>query len=195
MNTVKSDPDLVEAFADRVGEIDREAFERWAMLRLPASVGTTLSIVATTGGLGLIGWAYGLEGTAQGWALLAGTGVVLAATHGLAHAVVAAVQGMKVIYWFVGSIRSPQPGVKIDYATYLRTPARQRAWMHASGAIVTKLVPFISLGAGWAMRAPAWTMVTLGMLGAVQIVTDLLWSTKASDWKKFRREMALAQVG
>jgi hypothetical protein len=142
-----------------------------------------------------MGWAFGLGGTAQGLALLVGTGVVLTATHGLAHWVVARTLGMRVIYWFVGTMRRPQPGIKIDYATYLRTPARQRAWMHASGAIVSKLIPFISLGAGWAMDAPAWTLVILGALGVVQIVTDVLWSTKASDWKKFNREMALARVG
>ncbi len=46
---------------------------------------------------------------------------------------------MRVIYWFVGTIRRPQPGVKVDYASYLRAPPRQRAWMHASGAIVVEV--------------------------------------------------------
>jgi hypothetical protein len=195
VTAVKKQPDMVEAFADRIGQIDREAFERWALLTLPAGVGTALATVATAGGLTLIWWATGLDGTAQGLALLAGTGVVLAATHGLAHLVVARAQGMRVINWFVGTIRKPTPGIKIDYATYLRTPARQRAWMHASGAIVSKVIPFLSLGAGWAMDAPTWTLITLGGLGVVQIVTDVLWSTKASDWKKFHRENALARPG
>jgi hypothetical protein len=35
--------------------------------------------------------------------------------------------------------------------------------------------------------------VLLVVAGFGQIVTDILWSTKASDWKKFRREMALGQ--
>ena len=192
VSSVKRQPDLVEVFGDRIGRIDREAFERWALLRVPAATGTAISIVATTGGLALIGWAYRLDPTAQGLALLAGTGVVLAATHGLAHWVVAEGMGMKVIYWFVGTIRAPQPGVKIDYATYLRTPARRRAWMHASGAIVSKLVPLISLGAGRAMGAPGWTMVLLAVLAVGQVVTDVAWSTRAADWKKFKREMAFA---
>lgn len=194
VNAVKKQPEMVEIFADRIGRVDREAFERWALLKLPSGLGTTLSIVATAGGLTLIGWAYGADGTAQGVALLAGMGVVLTATHGLAHWVVARTQGMRVMYWFVGTIQRPTPGIKIDYATYLRTPARKRAWMHASGAIVSKLIPFISLGAGWAMGAPAWTLVALGALGVVQIITDILWSTKGSDWKKVKREMALARV-
>lgn len=195
VTAVKKQPDMVEVFADRIGRIDREAFERWALLKLPSGVGTALSTAATAGGLALIGWAYRSTGTAQGLALLVGTGIVLTATHGLAHWVVARGQGMRVTYWFVGTMRQPQPGIKVDYATYLRTPARQRAWMHASGAIVTKVVPFISLALGLLMGAPTWTLVILGLLGVVQITTDVLWSTKASDWKKFKREMAVARVG
>ena len=191
----KKRPDLVEEFADRIGAIDREAFERWALLKIPSRVGTALAVVATAGGMVLIGWAYRLDGASQGVALLMGTGVVLVATHGLAHWVVARAQGMRVICWFVGTMRAPQPGIKVDYATYLRVPARQRAWMHASGAIVSKLVPLVAFGAGWAMHAPGWTMVILGVLGVGQIATDVIWSTKASDWKKFKREMAVARVG
>jgi hypothetical protein len=102
---------------------------------------------------------------------------------------------MRVLYWFVGSVRRPTPGIKLDYSTYLRTPARRRAWMHASGAILTKLVPLVGLGVGWVMDAPTWSLVALGALAVVQIITDVLWSTKSSDWKKFNREMGLARVG
>ena len=195
VTSVKQQPDLVEVFGDRIGRIDREAFERWALLRLPSAPGTAVATLASAGGLALIGWAYRLDPVGQGIALLAGTGVVLAATHSLAHWAVAEAMGMKVIYWFVGAIRQPQPGVKIDYATYLRTPPRQRAWMHASGAIVSKVVPLISLGAGWAMGAPGWAMGVLAVLAVGQVVTDVLWSTRASDWKRFKREMAFARPG
>jgi hypothetical protein len=67
--------------------------------------------------------------------------------------------------------------------------------MHASGAIFSKLVPLVGLGIGWAMDAPTWSLLALGVLAVVQIVTDVLWSTKSSDWKKFNREMRLARVG
>jgi hypothetical protein len=191
VNAVKQQPELVEVFGDRIGVIDRLAFERWALLTMPSGVGTALSVGATAAGLALVGRAYRLEGAAQGLALLTGTGVVLTATHGLAHWVVARSMGMQVSHWFVGSVRKPHPGVKVDYSSYLRTPARSRAWMHASGAILSKLVPFLGLGAGRAMKAPRWAQTALGAIAIVQIVTDVLWSTKASDWKKFNREMAL----
>jgi len=99
---------------------------------------------------------------------------------------------MRFTHWFIASMRRPTPGVKVDYATYLRVPAKKRAWMHGSGAIVTKVIPFVSLGAGWAMGASGWTIAILGLVAVGQIITDIIWSTKTSDWKKFRREMALA---
>ena len=101
--------------------------------------------------------------------------------------------GMKFTHWFMGTIRRPTPGVKLDYASYLRSPAASRAWMHASGAIVTKLMPFIFLGAAFAAGVPTWVVWALVVIGVVQIATDVLWSTKASDWKKFKREMEVAQ--
>lgn len=195
VTTVKRQPEVVEVFADRIGEIDRLAFERWALLKLPDWAGTTLAIAATTAGSALIVWSAGQGETAHGLGLLTGTAIVLTATHSLAHWLVARLQGMRVLYWFVGSVRRPTPGIKLDYSTYLRTPARRRAWMHASGAILTKLVPLVGLGVGWVMDAPTWSLVALGALAVVQIITDVLWSTKSSDWKKFNREMGLARVG
>ena len=195
VTAVKKQPEMVELFADRVGEIDREAFERWALLKLPTWLGTSLAIVATAGGSVLIAWSGGQGEFAQGIGLLVGTVVILTATHSLAHLLVTRVQGMRAICWFVGTVRRPTPGIKIDYATYLRTRATQRAWMHASGAILSKVVPLIGLGVGLVMGAPTWVLVVLGVLGVGQIVTDVLWSTKSSDWKKFKREMALARVG
>ncbi len=195
VTAVKKQPEMVGIFADRVGQIDREAFERWALLKFPAWFGTGLAIVATAGGSALIAGSGGQDEIIQGLGLLTGTGIILTATHSLAHLLVARIQGMRVIYWFVGTVRRPTPGIKIDYATYLRTPARRRAWMHASGAILSKVVPLVGLGVGWARGAPTWALIVLGVLGVLQIVTDVLWSTKSSDWKKFNREMALARVG
>lgn len=65
--------------------------------------------------------------------------------------------------------------------------------MHASGAIVSKLIPFAFLGAALAADLPTWAVWALVGFGVFSVITDLLWSTKASDWKKFKREMALAR--
>lgn len=193
VSRIKRDPELADQYANRIAEIDDRAHRDWALLTLPLWLGTSLAILATLVGLALIWWAYALEGLAAVVAFFAGTGVLLGSTHGLAHLVVGSVVGMRFTCWFVGKIRQPQPGVKVDYSTYLRTPARQRAWMHASGALTTKLIPFLLIGAALAADLPAWAVLLLLALGVGQIVTDVLWSTKKSDWKKFRREMAYAQ--
>jgi hypothetical protein len=191
VSAIKRDPTLVEEFGSRVATIDRLAFERWALLKVPAAVGTILMGVGTVIGLVLIGLAYRYTGLGQALLLLIGTGVLLVTTHGLTHFIVGTAQGMSFTHWFLGSMTRPQPGVKVDYASYLRAPAQQRAWMHASGAIVTKIVPLVGLGAGLAMRADSWVLWLLAVLTVVQVVTDIAWSTKSSDWKKFRREMKL----
>lgn len=193
VSAVKADPALVEPYAERIARIDRDAFERWAPFKLPRAAGTAIMAAGTAAGLLLVLWGYYVEAPWNGWLLLAGTGVTEATTHGLAHLVTGRAFGMRFTHWFVGSVRRPQPGVKVDYATYLRTPARRRAWMHASGAVVTKTIPFLALGPAFVMPAPWWTTTLLLLLGVGQVATDLLWSVKSSDWKKYRREMSFAR--
>lgn len=193
VTAVKSEPELAERYADRIAGIDARAHRNWAFLIVPLWLGTSIALIATFGGIAMISWAYALEGFPAVAVFFVGMGVLLVTTHGLAHLVVGWANGMKFTCWFVGEIRQPQPGVKIDYATYLRTDASRRAWMHASGAIATKTVPFILIGAAIAAGLPTWVVWALAALGIVMVLTDVLWSTKASDWKKFQREMAFAQ--
>jgi hypothetical protein len=187
---VKRDPALVEEYAGRIGRIDRAAFKKWALLVLPIWLGNMLAIAASLIGLALVGWSYYLDGIGAAISFLLGFGMVLVATHGLAHLVAGSVMGIRFTHWFVGSVRMPTPGVKVDYATYLRAPAFSRAWMHASGAIVTKVTPFAFIGAAIAAGVPDWVPWALVVIGLVAIGTDIFWSTKSSDWKRFRREMA-----
>ncbi len=190
---VKRSPDLVEKYADQIAAVDQKAHANWALLRIPLSVGTFLAALATVVGGYLVSGASGQTGNLAGLVLLVGMGVILVATHGLAHLVTGWMFGMKFTSWFVGTIKRPQPGVKVDYSTYLRTPASLRAWMHASGAIVSKIVPFAVLPFALADGTADWVPLVLIVLGVGQILTDILWSVKASDWKKFRREMQFRQ--
>jgi hypothetical protein len=192
VSAIKGDPGL-NPLIDSVAEIDQKAFRNWAFLVVPLWLGTALMVTGTIVGLLLVGLAYPAEGFLSAVWLLAGTGVLLVTTHGLAHLVVGAVSGIKFTGWFIGTIQMPQPGVKTDYASYLRTPAASRAWMHASGAITTKAIPFLMLGAGAAADVPVWALLALVAIGVATIITDILWSTSASDWKKFKREMEFAQ--
>lgn len=190
---VKREPELVDRYAARIAAIDARAHRNWALLVIPLWLGTSLAVVATLIGLGLIWWAYGLTDVAAAIAFLIGVGVLLVSTHGLAHLVIGRMVGIRFTSWFVGRVQQPQPGVKVDYTTYLRASAPRRAWMHASGAITTKAIPFLLIGGAVAAELPVWAVWVLVALGLAAIVTDVVWSTKKSDWKKFRREIAFAQ--
>ena len=100
--------------------------------------------------------------------------------------------GIRFTHFYSLPPKRPQPGFKTDYATYLRTPARSRAWMHASGAIVSKVIPFAVAALAAAAGAAIWAIGLLLALGVLQLVTDVTASTKTSDWKKFKREMRFA---
>ena len=189
---VKRSPELVDEFADRIAAVDREGFKRWALLTVPVAVGTALAGVGVIAGLVLVALAYSTPDPWNGLLFLGGNGVLLVATHGLAHLVVGRMMGIRFTHWFIGNMKRPQPGVKTDYATYLITPANRRAWMHASGALFTKIVPFALLPAGLIAGVPNWAIWLLVASGVLSILTDAAWSTTSSDWMKFRRERSYA---
>jgi len=189
---LKRDHRLVARYGSRVAAIDEEAFSRWARLLLPISIGIGAMLLLTVAGLVAVSIAYYVDTPWNGIWVLVGTGLLLASTHTLAHYLVGRIVGIRFTHWFIGRT-TPQPGIKIDYASYLSTPPRARAWMHASGALATKVVPFLNLGAAWGSHSPAWTVWVLVLLGVVMIATDVFLSTKQADWKKFRREMGYAR--
>ena len=188
---VKRRGDLVERFASRIAAIDREGFRRGVRLVFPVTAGVIALDIALFGGLLVLAIASGVPHPWRELLVLAATGALDVATHGLAHLAVGTFVGIGFTDWFV-SLPKP-PGFKVDYASYLRAPPRQRAWMHAAGAIATKLTPFLVIPYALAIDTEMWAVVILVALGVVQIVSDILFSVRTSDWKKFRREMRLAR--
>jgi hypothetical protein len=189
---VKRRRDLVDRYAARVAAIDRQSFRRRVRLAFPVTLGVLALDLGLFGGLLLLAFAIGIGHPWREVLVLAGAGALDVATHGLAHLAVGTFAGIDFTDWFVDLPKRPQPGFKIDYASYLRASPRQRAWMHAAGAIATKLTPFLVTAYAVAIGTDAWALLLLLALGAFQIVTDVLFSVRASDWKKFRREMKLA---
>jgi hypothetical protein len=193
VEAVKQHREWVEAYADRISAIDRDAFRRSTWIDIPLNVGLGGLAAGTLIGVSLVGGAFLTPPPVNGLLLLAGTGVLLAATHDLAHWAVGRAVGIHFTGLFIARPSRPQPGIKIDYATYLRTPARARAWMHASGALVTKVIPFALIPLAVAARTPRWVTFILVLLGVAQVATDVLFSTTSSDWKRFTREMRNAR--
>jgi hypothetical protein len=161
-------------------------------LVFPAPLGVALETVGTLVGIGIVVAAPSLPVPWREIAYIVGAGALIGATHGLAHWVVGSAVGIRFTHWYSRPPKSPQPGFKTDYASYLRAPARSRAWMHASGAIVSKVIPFVVAAVAAGGGAQSWAVAVLLALGIVQLGTDALLSTRASDWKKFRREMRFA---
>jgi sporulation protein YlmC with PRC-barrel domain len=189
---VKRRPDWVEHYADRIGAIDRVAFERTIRPTFPLGVGTAGLSLGALAGLVLAGLAPAVPRRPRGLLALAGCGLLLGTTHDLAHLLVGRLLGIRFTHWFLDGPARLQPGLKVDYASYLRTPAVARAWMHAAGALVTKIVPVLVLGLTARARLPSWTVATLLGIGAAQVIADLLWSVRQSDWRRFGREWRVA---
>ncbi len=192
---LKRDPALSEHWADVAGRIDRMAFERAVRVRFPVWLGNLVLLLGALLGAVAAGVALGASSrTVAGLALLVAAGAWAVAWHDLAHWIVGRIVGIRFVWYFFGGSFPPRPGLKTDYATYLRTAPVARAWMHASGAIATKIAPFAALALWPASDAPWWSAAALLAFGLFQIATDVLFSVRLSDWKKVRRELGVARA-
>ena len=190
---VKRHAELVDRYATRIATIDRAVFRRRVRPAFPVALGVILLDLGLFAGLVLLGVATFVDHPWREILVLVAAGALDVTTHGLAHLAVGTFLGIDFTDWFVDLPKRPQPGFKIDYASYLRASPRRRAWMHAAGAIATKLVPFLVIPYALAIGTDLWVALALLVLGIVQILFDVLFSVRASDWKKFRREMRLAR--
>ena len=196
LRQVKADPMLSAHWADQVGRIDRKLFELRRRVRLPVWLGNVILVVGTAIGAGAIVVATRLDDDEMlaGLALVASAGILSVSVHDLAHWVMGRLAGIRFLAYFLDGPFRVQPGLKSDYATYLRVQPGERAVMHASGAVASKVAPFVAAAFWPATEAPAWALwATLG-IGVAQIVTDVAWSTRRSDWKKAGRERRIARA-
>ncbi len=190
---IKRDQVLVAAHADQVGRIDTAVFRARVRLRVPVVAGTVVLVGVIAAGVVAIVAAARLDGVPAGVALLVAGGAWSVGVHSPVHQVVGWLAGIRFTDYFLGGPPPPRPGLKTDYATYLRAEPAMRAWFHASGAIATKVAPFAAVAIAPLTNAPGWAIVLMAAFGVLQIVTDVLFSVKTSDWKRFRRERAIAQ--
>ena len=191
---IKRDQVAVALYANRVGAIDTAAFRAGVRTRVRPWIGVSaMLLVAALGAAGVVLAAVWTEEVWAGIALIAAGIAFAVGWHVPTHAFVGWLAGIRYTDAFLGGPPPPRPGLKTDYATYLRAEPTMRAWFHASGAIATKLGPFVALAFWPLTNAPAWAAWALAGIGVVQIVTDIRFSTTSSDWKKFFRERAVAR--
>lgn len=186
---IRADRVLAQRFAAEVGEIDTEAFSGAVRLKIPAGFGVAVLCTGTAAGIVLLVAADRMQGVLADLFFLGGFGGLLVSTHSLAHWVVGRAMGMRFTHFFLGGPPPPRPGAKVDYSTYLLVAPRKRALFHASGAVVTKILPFALIPFAVIAGVSGWVAFALAAIGVLQVVTDALFSIKSSDWKKYIREM------
>jgi hypothetical protein len=193
---VKGDPALVSRLADRVGAVDTAAFRSAVGLRAPVWLGNLVLLAGAV--VGAIGVAVAVRGTTSptgaGLALVVAGAVWSVSFHCPAHWLAGRLAGIRFTDYFLGGPPPPRPGLKTDYASYLRARPEARAGMHAAGALATKAAPFVALAFWPVSDAPGWAALALVVIGLGQIATDLVFSVRSSDWKRFRREMTIARA-
>ncbi len=191
---VKRNLAWTEVYGDRIAEIDRQAFERSVRLRFPLFVG--LAALALGALVGLILAIVGLRPPHRksGGLFVLGSLILIVTTHDLAHYAVGQALGIRFSQAFLGGKGLIEPGLKVDYASYLRAPAQSRALMHASGAVATKLVAILGFLVALLARLPARVSVLLAGIASLTILIDVFFSTRYSDWKRFSREIRVANA-
>lgn len=195
VSKVKRDPVLSAHWADAAGRIDRAAFESRVRLRFPTWFGNATLVGATAAGVAAVVIAVQTTSpVVAGLALLFSAADWSASVHGLAHWLAGRAAGIRFTSYFFDRPFPPTPGLKTDYATYLRASPEARAWMHASGAIASKIAPLVALAFWPATVAPAWAAWVIAAYALVLIVFDVLYSVRYSDWKKVRRELRVARA-
>jgi hypothetical protein len=191
---VKADPALSAHWAEQAGRIDRKAFEARFSVRFPVWFGNLVLLLGVAAGVVAIGIALATDDE-----VLSGLALVFAsldwsvAFHGLGHWLVGRLVGMRFFAYVFRHLVPPVPGLKVDYASYLRTSPEARAWMHASGAIASKLAPFVVLAFWPASPAPTWVAWAIAGYGGLLILIDVFISTRKSDWKRVSRELRVAR--
>lgn len=193
VSAVKRHPEWISRFAARIGAIDREIFVRRVRWRFPIGVFIAALGGGTLLGLAMILAAFRAPPRRKDLLLLVGPAVLAVTTHDLAHFLVGRALGIRFTAAFLGGKAQIEPGLKVEYASYLRTPPRQRAIMHAAGAIATKLVLILAALVARLAGASTRTIALLSVAAVASILTDVFLSTRYSDWRRVRRELRIAR--
>ncbi|HEV8681527.1 MAG TPA: hypothetical protein VGS09_01955 [Actinomycetota bacterium] len=208
VDRIKVEPALSQHWSEAVGRIDRKAFEERTGLRFPVWFGNLLLLVGAVVSASLVPAALAIarrsaapEPFLSGLLVVGAAGGLAVAVHDLAHWAVGRMVGIRFLWYYLDGPFRIQPGIKTDYESYLKADPSNRATMHAAGALASKAAPFAVFAGAYVSHAaagydllPAWSLWALLGFGVLEIVTDIVWSRKFSDWKKVGRELRVARA-
>jgi hypothetical protein len=208
VNKIKVEPALSAHWAEVVGRIDRKAFVARTRFRIPVWFGNLVLLLEGLISAALVPVALAIarrsatpEPFLAGLLVVAAAGGLVVAVHGLSHYAVGRMSRIGFHAYFIGGPLKITPTLKIDYESYLKADPGSRATMHAAGALASKVAPFVVFAGAYIPHAragydllPAWSLWAVLALGVLQIVTDIVWSRKHSDWKKVGRELRVARA-
>ena len=195
MQQVKLDRALVDEHADQIGRIDTAAFRAGVRLRVPVWLGNALLVVGTVVGALAVGAAFVWQTPVwKGLALVAAGAIWSVSLHSPTHWLVGYMVGIRWTDYFLGGPPPPRPGLEVRLrhlpASRPRLPGVDACLgrtRHEARAVPRPRV----LAAPPALRGgrrPPWPRSA-----CCRSSTDIALSTKSSDWKKFRREKAIAR--
>jgi hypothetical protein len=208
VDRIKVEPALSHHWAEVVGRIERKAFQVRTRLRFPVWFGNLVLSLGAFISAGLVPAALAIarrsstrEPLLSGLLVVAGAVGLAGAVHDLAHYVAGRLGGIRFLWYFLDGPLLIQPGIKVDYETYLMASPASRATMHAAGALASKVAPFAVFAGAYLPHAragydllPAWSLWAVLGFGVLEMVTDAVWSRKYSDWKKVGRELRVARA-
>lgn len=170
----KKDSSLVEKFGERIGDVDQKAFKNWAWLTISITLGHLIELVGTLFGLVLLYFGLTDTTTYGGIALVLSSLVFATTLHPFAHYFIGRLKGIDFTFYFPDGPGLIEPTLKIDYASYLKTPPKDRAMMHLAGPIATSLAPLIVLILGMVFGALPWAVILVGVVLLVNASTEII---------------------
>jgi len=143
---IRKEPGAISTYAGRLGEINRLIFFSEHRFRVPMVLGTGIELLVFFLAAGL-GSATILQENSL--AIVVAQVLTVSTLHPLAHVLAGKSLGMGFLgYYFNGPMKI-EPGVKVDYASFLVRTSKERAFFFFAGVLGTLIPAFFWLMAGF----------------------------------------------
>jgi hypothetical protein len=181
VNKVKKDKTNDDELLKQIENISRKRFRGNVAFTVGVPAGNILEGVITIAAIILA-----FQATSN-WMLYLSAFVLMTTLHPLSHYLTGALSGIRFTHYYLNGPARVEPTLRIDYSSYLKAHAKERALMHLSGVIGTAAAPvivaFIAIYRG--ENAASGNLFYLFIL---LIVFEILTSTKIGDLMKAKRE-------